>query len=108
MKDKKPNRFLQIVALLFVIFIALFIAGKSGYYETNLNEKVVLTDKQIEKFEQDVLNGEVVDVNSYVLAEKKDYSNNFTDAADKFTEAVEGFVTDGFKGLFNVLKTLFL
>ena len=108
MKDKKPNRFLQIIGLLFVVFIALFIAGKSGYYETSLNEKVALTDEQIKKFEEDVMNGEVIDVNTYILEERKDYANGFTAAGDKFTAAVEGFITDGFQGLFDVLKTLFL
>ncbi len=105
---KQPNRFLQILGLLFVVFIALFISSKSGYYEASLNDKIVLTDKQIEKFEQDVLNGEVVDVNSYILEERKDYSNKFTNAGDKFNEVVEGFLTDGLQGAFKVLKTLFL
>ena len=108
MPKKKPNHFMQILGVLFLVFIALFISSKSGYYETTLNEKVVLTDQQIAKFEQDVINGEVIDLNSYILEERKDYSNKFTDAGDKFTEVVEKFVTEGLSGVLKVLKTLFL
>lgn len=107
MEKKKPNRFLQILLLLFIVFIGLYIASVSGYYESTLNNKVVLTDEAIEKFEEDVLNGEVVDVNSYILEDKKDYQNKFTEAGNKFTEMVESFVTDGIIGVFDCLKTLF-
>ncbi len=105
---KKTNHFLQILGLLFLIFIGLFIASKSGYYESPLNDKVVLTDKQIAKFEKDVINGEVVDLNSYLLEDRKDYANKFTKAGDKFTDLMESFFNDGLKGAFKVLKTLFL
>ena len=105
---KKPNYFKIILTMLFLIFMGLFIASKSGYYEANFNNKVVLTDKQIEKFEEDVLNGDVMDVNSYILEERKDYSNKFTEAGDKITEVAESFVTDGLQNLYKLFKRLFL
>ncbi len=107
MDKKKPNRWGQLLTIAFIIFLGLFIASKSGYYEAQLNNKVILTDKQIAKFEEDVLNGEVVDVNSYLEEDRKDYANKFTKAGDKFTEVVEDFITDGLGEIFEVLKTLF-
>lgn len=107
MEKKKPNRFLQLLLLAFIIFIGLYIASISGYYEATLSDKVVLTDEAIKKFEEDVLNGEVVDVNSYILEDNNSYQNKFTEAGNKFTEMVESFVTDGVIGVFDCLKTLF-
>lgn len=107
MEKKKPNHFLQLLLILFIIFIGLYIASVSGYYEANLKNKVILTDEAIAKFEEDVLNGEVVDVNSYILEDRKNYENKFTEAGDKFSEVVESFLTDGLKGVFDCLKTLF-
>ena len=49
----------------------------------------------------------MVDVNTYILEDKKDYQNKFTEAGNKFTEMVESFVTDGIIGVFDCLKTLF-
>ena len=104
MEKKKTNIFLKMLVVMFIIFMGLFI----GYYEATLNNKVVLTDQNIQKFEEDVLNGEVIDVNSYILEDKKNYENKFTNAGDKFSEVVESFVTDGLKGVFDCLKTLFM
>ncbi len=108
MEKKKTNIFLKMLVVMFIIFMGLFIASESGYYEATLNNKVVLTDQNIQKFEEDVLNGEVIDVNSYILEDKKNYENKFTNAGDKFSEVVESFVTDGLKGVFDCLKTLFM
>ncbi len=105
---KKPNHFFHLLGILFIVFIGLYIASKSGYYESSLNDKVVLTDKQIAKFEEDVINGEVLDLNSYILEERKDYANKFTMAGDKFTELVEEFINNGLKGAYKVIKALFL
>lgn len=108
MDKKKPNVFLKILSILFIIFLALFIASESGYYEAKLGEKVALTDDAIKQFEEDVLNGENVDINTYILKENVSYENNFTKAGDKFSEMVEGFITDGIGGALSVIKTLFL
>ncbi|MEG0794768.1 MAG: hypothetical protein RSG95_03120, partial [Bacilli bacterium] len=107
MPKKKHNLFFKILFVLFVVFIGLFIASESGYYEAKVSQKVLLTDKSIKKFEEDVLNGESVDINTYILKENKDYANNFTKLGDKFTESVEIFITDGFGGIIDVFKTLF-
>ena len=52
---KKKNWFLRLLTILFIIFIGLYIASISGYYEASLGNKVALTDEAIKRFEQDVI-----------------------------------------------------
>ena len=82
---KRKNWFLRILCVLFVVFLGLYIASISGYYESQVSNKVALTDKAIQKFEEDVLEGKTVDINTYITDENKDYSNKFTDAGDRFS-----------------------
>ena len=107
MKEKKKNIFLIMIVISFIIFIGLFIASESGYYESKLNQKVLLTDKEIKEFENDVIEGKTIDINSYIKKNKKSYENNFTILADKTTELIQGFLTKGIKDICDSLKSLF-
>ena len=104
---KKPNWFMRILIISFIVFIGLYIASISGYYEATVSDKVALTDKAIAQFEKDVLDGKVVDLNTYILEENKDYSNSFTNAGDKVGDATNKIITDGFGGIWDAVKILF-
>ena len=104
---KKKNWFLRLLSILFVVFLGLYIASISGYYESQVSNKVALTDKAIEQFEQDVLEGKVVDINTYINEETKDYSNKFTDMGDRFSESIQSLLTDGIGGIWDAIKVLF-
>ena len=104
---KKTNWFLRLLSILFVVFLGLYIASISGYYESQVSNKVALTDKAIEQFEQDVLEGKVVDINTYINEETKDYSNKFTDMGDRFSESIQSVLTDGIGGIWDAIKVLF-
>ncbi len=104
---KKTNWFKRILTISFIIFMGLYISSISGFYESTLNNKVALTDKAIEKFEDDVLNGREVDVNTYIENDTIDYSNKFTQSGEKFSEAATKVLTDGFSGLWEAIKILF-
>ena len=104
---KKKNWFLRLLSILFVVFLGLYIASISGYYESQVSNKVALTDKAIEQFEQDVLEGKVVDINTYINEETKDYSNKFTDMGDRFSESIQSVLTDGIGGVWDAIKVLF-
>lgn len=104
---KKGNWFTRILMGLFVVFLGLYIASISGYYEAKVGDKVALTDEAIQRFEQDVLEGKVVDINTYVTEENKDYSNNFTEAGEKVGEAVVKILTEGLGGAWDAIKVLF-
>lgn len=104
---KKKNWFLRTILILFIVFLGLYIASISGYYEAKVGKKVALTEDAIKEFESDVLNGENVDIKSYLDNDIVDYSNTFTDVGDKLTESLESFLTEGFSGLWDALKVLF-
>ena len=42
MKKKKPNLFFKILAILFLIYVAITIAYESGYYETKASNKAII------------------------------------------------------------------
>ena len=104
---KKGNWFLRLIAISFIVFLGLYIASISGYYESTVGNKVALTDKAIKEFESDVLNGKTVDINTYITKDDKDYSNTFTDLGDKFSESMGKLLTDGIGGIWDAIKVLF-
>ncbi len=107
MKKKDKNPFLRILGLLFLGFISLYIALESGYYEAKVSKKTAMTAESIQKFEEDVKNGNPIDVNTYIFEEKKDYSNHTTDAAVFIGAKVEDFMSKGITEIFGVVKSLF-
>ena len=82
-KKKKNNYFFKILSVLFFIYLALLIAYESGYYETKASNRATLTKEAMEKFEEDVKNGEMVDIKDYLQEEKIDYSNKVTKMGNK-------------------------
>ncbi len=103
---KKNNLFKRLLGISFIIFMGLYISSISGFYESKLSSEVALTNKAIEKFEQDIKDGKNVDVINYINDEKKDYSNKFTDSGEKFSEVVTKILTEGFSGAWDAVKVL--
>ena len=70
------NTFIKIIVLsLVVFFLVLVFAEKSGYLKTKEEKTKVLTEEQIELFENDIVQGKSVDINDYVVDNNKDYTN---------------------------------
>ncbi len=107
MKKKKTNLFFKILGLLFFVYISLYIALESGYYETKVTKKTSMTEESIKKFEQDIKEGKPIDLESYTYNEVKDYSNNTTDMAVYIGKKVEKFMSTGITDIFDIIKTLF-
>lgn len=107
MKKKKPNLFFKILGGLFIVFIALFIANKSGYYEGKVRDKVTITEEGIKKFEEKVQNGEEIDISSFLRTDTVDYSSNMSNLGDNLTSSLEVIVEKGFGIATNILKSLF-
>ena len=79
MEEKKKKSiwskiFSKIFLAFFFTFLTLHIAGMSGYYEYELHKRVVLTEDKIAQFEQDVANGNMVDLKDYLSEEEINYS----------------------------------
>ena len=107
MKKKKTNIFFKLLSCLFLTYIALLIAFESGYYQTKVGNKAILTKDAMQKFETDVENGEIVDIKDYLKEEKIDYSNTITKIGNKASKTVENIMTKGISNIINALKGLF-
>ncbi len=106
-KNKKTKIFFRIIWVLFLVFVALNIAYESGYYETKSKNRATLTKEAMEKFENDLANGQMVDVKDYLTKESVDYSNSVTKLGNKISNELSDIMTKGIAGIFDVLKGLF-
>lgn len=107
MRKKKPNIFLKILSVLFVIFIALFIANMSGYYESKIRDRVIIAEEGIKKFEEKISNGEEIDITSFLNTDRDDYHSNMSNLGDLFTQNFESIVIGGLDIAKNVINSLF-
>lgn len=107
MKKKKHNPVLTILFILFIVYISLFIAGESGYYEKQTYEKTILTEENIRKFEDDIKNNKTINIEDYTTVKNKDYSCFASDAGDNFSNFVENFFTKELGKMGKVLKKMF-
>ncbi len=106
-KKKKTNWFFRIVVLLFILYLSLSIAMETGYYESKLNEKTMLTEEGIKQFEQDVREGKNVDINNYITEKNRDFSNGATKTGVFLSSIVQDFMSKGITGMADLFKKLF-
>ena len=107
MTKKNSSIFLKILGLLFIIYIGLFIANVSGYYESKIRDKVVVTKEGIKEFEEKVQNGDAIDVTSFLNNERIDYRSNMSNLGDNLTNGLEDVVDEGAKIIKNIIRSLF-
>ena len=107
MNKKKPNIFLRALNLLFIIFMGLFIANLSGYYESKVRANVIVTEEKIKEFESKVQSGDARDINHYLDNKREDYSNKMSKIGDNLTNSLEKFVNKSSKFITDILKSLF-
>lgn len=106
-KNKNSKYFFRILFCFLVVFTSLLIAYESGYYETKMTNKVIMTKEAMDRFEEDVEKGEIVDIKDYLEDDNKDYSNSITKVGNKISEKISDIMTNGLSGLVDALKGLF-
>ena len=84
---------------LLIFFLFIYVVGGSGFYEYKLNEKKILTEEEILKFENDVKNGISVDINDYLEDANRNYDNAFT----KINRKISHYINKGFEEVFKYL-----
>ena len=104
---KKHNFFKTLFILVFLLFLALFIASKTGYYEKSVKDKTYLTNKKLKEFEKDISEGKNVDAKDY-LHKEVDYSNVFTKSANNISNKIGLVVNYKAKNIWDFIKTLFI
>lgn len=103
---KYENTFKIIFIFLFVIFLTMYISVGSNYYEYELHKKVMLTNEDIKRFEDDVKNNKEVDIDNYISS-RVDYSNSFSKASTKLSKETKKYIKQGIEGIFNIFSKMF-
>ena len=104
---KKHNFFKTLFILVFLLFLALFIASKTGYYEKSVKDKTYLTNKKLKEFEKDISEGKNVDAKDY-FPKEVDYSNVFTKSANNISNKIGLVVNYKAKNIWDFIKTLYI
>lgn len=74
----------------------------NGYVDSINKKKTLYTEEQIKKFENDVDNGEYLDLKDYTLVDEIDYSNKMSDLGVQVSELIS-YTADKSIELFNRL-----
>ena len=106
-ESKKSKYFFRTLFGFLVVFVALLIAFESGYYESRMSNRAVLTKEAMDRLESDVEEGKVVDIEDYLKSDRVDYSNGITKLGNKISNGISKIMTNGLSGLFEALKGLF-
>lgn len=101
----KKKIFKVVFVILFVAFIISYAIEKTGYYEYNLQNKMIMTTEAIEKFEKDVSEGKDVRREDYLVSTDKDYSSSLTTGTNKVSMKVNNMLKKGIEGVFKVLSS---
>ena len=102
----------KVIKLIFFLFLFAFLGAylieKTGYYEYNLGKKKNVTEEEIKRFEEDVKNGEDMDLSKYLEDTVVDYSSPLTRSTTRVSLKVNGylktFLSDGFKVFMRFVK----
>lgn len=88
---------------LFISFVISYVIEKSGYYEYNLQNKMIMTTEAMEQFEKDVKEGKDVRREDYLVSTEKDYTSVLTKGTNKVSIKVNGILKKGIEGIFKVI-----
>ena len=105
-KDKKIKLFKGILVALFIVYITIYVSQLTGYYEYKNYQKTVLTEEQIEQFEQDVKEGKQVNVKDYVVNTNKNYQTNLSKIGMNLSNTISSWVNKGINSSFDFLVKL--
>lgn len=101
------NSYLKfIIMIILLVFICSYYVSNSGYYEYHMQERTILTNEKIKKFERDVEKNKDIDIKDYLEYEEVDYSNKFTDLIYNISYKAGEISRKGMKALFKKLSYL--
>ena len=104
---KKNNLFFKLLLISFLLFMGLYIANESGYYEAKNSKNAYITEENLRAFEQDVLDGKEIDIKDYVTNEYHDYSSFTSKLGQKLSSSLDTIMDGGISNFFELLGNLF-
>ena len=95
-----------IFGIFFIAFVISYVIGESGYYEYELANKKYLTEEEMKKFEEDVRNGEEIDLKDYTVDTRIDYTNKFTDVVTNTSLTINKYLKKSIESVFGLLNKM--
>lgn len=105
--NKAGKRFKMLFYFLLTLFIFLYFASLSGYYEKKVANDTILTKEAIKAFEKDVAEGENVDIKDYIIKDDNDYKSLSSKVGYTVSNTIDTILNDGVRYIVKFLKTLF-
>lgn len=99
--------FKRLTLLLFIIFLINYFQVESGNYKNEASQKRILTEEKIKEFEQDVKNGEYVDIKDYTEVNYIDTSTPITNLGYSIGEGVNDFINNKVVKFFDYIGSFF-
>lgn len=106
LQKKKVNYFKVLFEIVFVVYLFIYFFYQDNYYERKIARDAYVNEQNIRRFEDDVRNNKVLDLDSYLTVEEKDYSNKISRLGEKFNDIFGTRIIKGTAGIFNGLKKL--
>ena len=106
MKINPKKVFNTIIFSLFILFVSLYVASETGYYEYENKEKVKLTEEKIKQFEKDIEEGKRVDIKKYLTSTKKNYDNKITKLGNTLSDFVDYSMMESIEKTFKMIEKL--
>ncbi len=86
-----------------IIFFGTVLLSVSGYYQTELQKKMILTQEAIDNFERDVKMGKDVNINNYLDIKEKNYDNNFTRSGRFLSKKINNLISSSIKKTLKII-----
>lgn len=108
----KKNKFLTklfkcLFFTLFVIYVAIYISGTTGYYDYSNHKKTVLTNEKIKQFENDVKEGKELNLENYLEYTHKNYSNKTSNMGSNVSRKISDASNVAIDYIFKALNKMF-
>lgn len=104
---KTKNFLFKILFVFFLVFMALYIALESGYYDIKMGRKATITEEKLKEFEQDVKEGKEIDIKDYLTKDYTDYSSKVSRFGSKIGTSLDKLIDGGIEDFLNILGSLF-
>ena len=88
---------------LFICFVIVYCTSMAGYYEYQQRQRVVLTEKKIKQFEEDIKKGKNIDVDDYI-EEKESFDHAPKRLGVKISEVISKYTRKGIESTFKMLN----
>ena len=97
--------FRRILTFLFIVFMILYFQVETGLV-SEARTKTIITQENLQKFEEDVKNGEYIDIKNYMEDNTVDTSNLISDIGYNLSEKTSQFFTKELVDIFKLIGKL--